>query len=304
MAEPDPATLQTALAQTERLGRLVTELLDLSRIDAGAHRLELSRVRRSSRSWPRWSAEAKVNAAGSGREVYFGRRSPAGAPSLGDRDRLKQVVLNLLDNAARHSPPGGTVRVIAPDRRRRLPLEVADEGPGIPPAEREQVFERFTRGERATGGGTGLGLAIARWVVHLHGGGTIAAVDPVGPSPGSLEARSVASGSPSPATGHTEKRPHDQPRQHVRTGRDRPSGERWTAATPPGQTGHPGQPGSPSRPASPGPVPADAPAGGRPAAPLATAARPSQSVPPRPPSLLAQRWPGPTGTAVRCSWAC
>ena len=57
-------------------------------------------------------------------------------------------------------------------------LEVADEGPGIPPEERDRVFERFTRGDRAAGGGTGLGLAIARWVVDLHGG-TIAVVEPV-----------------------------------------------------------------------------------------------------------------------------
>ena len=55
-------------------------------------------------------------------------------------------------------------------------FEVADEGPGIPPEQRDRVFERFTRGERAGGGGTGLGLAIARWVVQLHGG-TIAVVD-------------------------------------------------------------------------------------------------------------------------------
>ncbi len=63
-----------------------------------------------------------------------------------------------------------------------LVLDVSDEGPGIAAAERELVFERFTRGERATGGGTGLGLAIARWVVNLHGG-TIAVAD--SDSPGS-----------------------------------------------------------------------------------------------------------------------
>ena len=56
-------------------------------------------------------------------------------------------------------------------------LEVRDEGPGIAPEERDRVFHRFTRGERAVGGGTGLGLAIARWVVDLHGG-RIAVVDP------------------------------------------------------------------------------------------------------------------------------
>jgi signal transduction histidine kinase len=60
-------------------------------------------------------------------------------------------------------------------------IEVRDEGPGIPPADRARVFERFTRGERAGGGGTGLGLAIARWVVELHGG-SIAVVAPETPA--------------------------------------------------------------------------------------------------------------------------
>jgi signal transduction histidine kinase len=86
-------------------------------------------------------------------------------------------VVNLLDNAARHGPPGGHVRVRAFAHGEELMIEVRDEGPGIAEAERDRVFERFTRGERAGGGGTGLGLAIARWVVGLHGG-TIAVVEP------------------------------------------------------------------------------------------------------------------------------
>ena len=85
------------------------------------------------------------------------------------------MVANLVDNAAKHSPPGGVVRVgaaVRPDGGVRI--EVADEGPGIPEGERLRVFERFTRGGdgggQPTGGGTGLGLAIARWAVELHGG--------------------------------------------------------------------------------------------------------------------------------------
>jgi signal transduction histidine kinase len=170
VAEPDPTTLRTALAQTERLSRLVAELLDLSRIDAGAHRLELTRFT-GAVFLDEVVAEARVHAAGNGRDVRFeGSVHPDGMTVVGDRDRLKQVALNLLDNAARHSPAGGTVRIVAQSEVDTLLLEVSDEGPGIPIGERERVFERFTRGERATGGGTGLGLAIARWVVHLHGG--------------------------------------------------------------------------------------------------------------------------------------
>jgi len=94
----------------------------------------------------------------------------------GDRERLHQVFANLLDNAARHSPPGGTVTIRATEQGDRLLLAVTDEGEGIPRADRERVFERFTRGERAGDGGTGLGLAIARWVVQLHHG-TIAVAE-------------------------------------------------------------------------------------------------------------------------------
>ncbi|TVT35872.1 HAMP domain-containing histidine kinase [Amycolatopsis rhizosphaerae] len=182
VAEPDPATLQTALTQTERLGRLVTELLDLSRIDAGVLPLR--------RAWfplapllAEAVAEAEVASAVGGRAVTFDVSvTPSGAKVFADQERLHQVVVNLVDNAVRHGPAGGLVRVVAVARPSGLVLEVHDQGPGIAPADRERVFERFGRGRRAgaeggTDGGTGLGLAIARWVVDLHGG-TIAVVDP------------------------------------------------------------------------------------------------------------------------------
>jgi signal transduction histidine kinase len=170
VAEPDPQTLQTALAQTDRLSRLVTELLDLSRIDAGAHWLTLRRFPVQP-FLDEVLAEAKVHAAGGGRDVALAATvEPAHATLVGDRDRLKQVALNLLDNAVRHSPAGGAVAITARADDGALLLEVSDDGPGIPIGERERVFERFTRGERAIDGGTGLGLAIARWVVNLHGG--------------------------------------------------------------------------------------------------------------------------------------
>jgi signal transduction histidine kinase len=175
VAEAEPATMQTALTQTERLGRLVTELLDLSRLDAGVVPLIRTPI-----DVPAFLddvvREAQVNAAGAGREVHFEISAPA-VVVPGDRERLHQVIANLLDNAARHSPPGGTVLVRAERRDDHVLLAVADQGVGIPPAERTRVFERFTRGERPAGGGPGRGLAIARWVVQLHRG-TIAVVDP------------------------------------------------------------------------------------------------------------------------------
>jgi signal transduction histidine kinase len=177
VSTPDPTTMRTVLAQTERLSRLVTELLDLSRIDAGAHRLDLEPLRVSS-LLEEVVAEAKVVATTAGRDVTFACTvDPPDASAVGDRERLKQVLVNLLDNAARHSPQGGEVAVVARADASGLVLEVRDDGPGLPAEQREEVFQRFTRGERATDGGTGLGLAIARWVVDLHGG-TVAFVDP------------------------------------------------------------------------------------------------------------------------------
>jgi signal transduction histidine kinase len=176
VAGADPVTLRTALAQTERLGRLVGELLDLSRIDAGAHRLDESTFDLAT-FVDEVVAESRVVAEAAGRAVRFvATITPGGASAKADRDRLKQVVLNLLDNAGRHSPAGTEVLLGARSDASGLTLEVRDFGAGIAPGDRDRVFERFTRGERATGGGTGLGLAIARWVVNLHGG-AIAVVD-------------------------------------------------------------------------------------------------------------------------------
>jgi signal transduction histidine kinase len=91
----------------------------------------------------------------------------------GDPERVHQVVANLLDNALRYSPPGGTVEVRARRTRSAVTIEVNDQGPGISEDESARVFERFYRADVARSsqdGGAGLGLAIARWIVDLHGG--------------------------------------------------------------------------------------------------------------------------------------
>jgi signal transduction histidine kinase len=101
---------------------------------------------------------------------------PSDLAAVADPARLRQVVVNLVDNAVRHSPAGGRVSVQASaGELGGLRLDVCDEGPGIPPAEHELVFQRFSRGATSDGG-TGLGLAIARWAVELHGG-TVEVVD-------------------------------------------------------------------------------------------------------------------------------
>jgi signal transduction histidine kinase len=167
---PDPAALRTALAQTERLGRLVTQLLDLSKLESGG--LELKPVSFDMRGLLEQAA----------RECVLGDRpvrlkvcvEPGDLRTTGDPERLHQVVANLLDNAVRHSPPEGRVWLSAHAANAgRTTILVSDEGPGIVPADAERVFERFHRTDAARAtrdGGTGLGLAIARWIVDAHGG--------------------------------------------------------------------------------------------------------------------------------------
>jgi signal transduction histidine kinase len=176
VSEADPATMDTALKQTERLGRLVAHLLDLSRLDNGVVPLRSRRFE----VWPFLAGVLKeanmTKGEGHARtDVHLHLEvNPPELVAYADTERLHQVAANLIDNAVKHSPPHGRVTVRARPGRAplSLELEVLDEGPGIPEADRDRVFERFGRSASAKGGdgGTGLGLAIARWAVDLHGG--------------------------------------------------------------------------------------------------------------------------------------
>lgn len=167
--QPDADTLRTALAQTERLGQLVGQLLDLSRLESGAAQVEPEPVPLRD-----FVEQAVREAELAGRDVLLsGDVTPADLAVDADPARLHQVLANLLDNASRHSPPGGRVTVTARPHADGVRLAVTDQGPGIPIQQRDRVFERFSRldgGRAARDGGGGLGLAIAREVVELHGG--------------------------------------------------------------------------------------------------------------------------------------
>jgi len=167
---PDPATLRVALAQTERLGRLVAQLLDLSRMESGA--LPLRPVRFPVRPLLEQALrECELSEPGALRLKVCVQ--PGDLAVRADPERVHQVVANLLDNAVRHSPPDGRVWVSAHEADGMTTIAVADEGPGIPAHEAARVFERFYRTDEARSGragGTGLGLAIARWIVDAHGG--------------------------------------------------------------------------------------------------------------------------------------
>jgi signal transduction histidine kinase len=185
---PDPALLASMLDQTERLGRLVAQLLDLSRLESGGvplHRepLEVAPLLDAV------AAEARLHSPARRVEVEV---VPADLRVEADPDRIHQVLANLVANALRHGPPDRPVTLAAAAATAvasvagatagaaggHVVLTVTDEGPGIPEAEAERVFERFYRadaarpGPAADGGavGAGLGLSIARWIVDLHGG--------------------------------------------------------------------------------------------------------------------------------------
>jgi signal transduction histidine kinase len=165
----DPEVLRTMLRQVERLGTLVSQLLDLSRLESGAVPLQ----RRPFALLPLLedaAGETRLHSTGVDVAVTV---EPPGATADGDPQRVHQVVANLLDNAVRHSPPGGTVELRASRDKAGVRIEVSDEGPGIDEEERSKVFERFYRADSARStndGGAGLGLAIAQWIVDLHGG--------------------------------------------------------------------------------------------------------------------------------------
>jgi signal transduction histidine kinase len=167
--EPDPETFATMLSQVERLGRLVQQLLDLSRLESGTLALDL----RQFEIQPMLDLALRESRLHAGDIALDIKIEPRPFSLEADDERLHQVVANLVENAVRHSPRNGRVLVKAIATADGARLEVIDEGPGIPEAEAGRVFERFYRADSARSsrdGGAGLGLAIARWIVELHGG--------------------------------------------------------------------------------------------------------------------------------------
>ncbi len=169
--QPDPETVQVMLAQADRLGRLVDQLLDLSRLESGDVPLD-----RQPLALEPLVAEvvSEIQVAGSGRGVQVGCVVPPDLPPVwADRERIHQVLFNLLDNAVRFTPAGGRVKVSASRHNGVCEVSVEDTGPGIEPEHLPRLFERFYRADPARSskqGGTGIGLAIARSVVEAHGG--------------------------------------------------------------------------------------------------------------------------------------
>jgi signal transduction histidine kinase len=163
--------------EIQHLSRLIDDLFELSHIESGTLELTMGRVdvrRLASEALAAYEAQAHE------RGVLLECRVPEATPPVqADAVRLHRVLRNLVDNALRHTPPGGFVEVDAHVDDGAVVLGVSDTGPGIDPAERDRIFERFYRGERSRSRGeappdravgAGLGLAIARGLVEAHHG--------------------------------------------------------------------------------------------------------------------------------------
>ena len=162
-------TAASALRSSRRMRRLVADLLLLARADAGRvapHQpvdLSRGRDRRGGRAGAASPATTRSRS-----------RRPPGAHVDGARDELHRLVLNLMENALRHTDPGTAVEATVERHNGEVVLAVEDDGPGIPVELREKVFERFYRGTGDRSGSSGLGLSIVRAVAESHSG-TVAA---------------------------------------------------------------------------------------------------------------------------------
>jgi two-component system OmpR family sensor kinase len=164
----DREIVDSALRSSRRMGRLIGDLLLLARADAGRldkHRAcDLAEI----------AGDAAAEAAPLMGDRTFAVENDRPLPIEGSPDELHRMVLNLLDNAARHTPPGARIELTLCREGDAAVVEVADDGPGIPAALQAQVFDRFVRGEGPSDtqrtAGTGLGLAIVSAVAESHGG--------------------------------------------------------------------------------------------------------------------------------------
>ncbi|MBI2166023.1 MAG: HAMP domain-containing histidine kinase [Chloroflexi bacterium] len=166
--EDHQQTLQHVRREVERLGRLVNDLLTLARADAGQAQMQSGLVELDA-----LLVEAHRQALSMSKGVGVRLADLEPAVVQGDEDRLKQLLLILVDNALRYTPEGGVVTLGLKREPPWVTAYVEDTGIGIEPEDLPRIFDRFWRADRARSrdsGGTGLGLSIAKWIVEQHGG--------------------------------------------------------------------------------------------------------------------------------------
>jgi len=204
----DAQTDRVLTEATDRLSRLSEDIDEVSRAQEGRISLERDLVLVGDLIW----------SAGQSQREAFTRKGvnlvadTEGAPGVRlevDRQRMGQVLDNLLRNALRHTPAGGTVRLFARQSSNEVEIVVADTGEGLQPGQLPHVFERFYRGDTARDrdrGGSGVGLTVSRAIVDAHGGGLTAASD--GPGKGATFTIALPSAPQSPLTSSVST-PHD-----------------------------------------------------------------------------------------------
>jgi PAS domain S-box-containing protein len=158
-------SMRLVAAQIDRMTRLVEDLLDVSRLQTG--RLSLQLVEFDLCDRIRGEVE-RVQALSPNHQIVV--ELPERIEVVADRDRIDQVVINLLTNAVRYSPGGGPIQVSARTALDAIEVAVSDRGVGIPTEKQTQIFERFGRAHGARYGGLGLGLTIAQGIIEQHGG--------------------------------------------------------------------------------------------------------------------------------------
>lgn len=180
---PEPRELNEVHEEVLRLIRLTEDLRLLSLADAGQLRLEKTQVDVADLIE---TIIRRMTPAAQAQEIILeGDIQGISTTITGDSDKLKQALINLVDNSLRHTPAGGRVILRARQAKNSLTIAVLDNGPGIPPSDQPYVFERFWRGDHSrsrAAGGSGLGLAIVKQIVHLHGGTITLDTPPTGGS--------------------------------------------------------------------------------------------------------------------------
>lgn len=164
------SALVTIQEEVQRLSKLTTTLLLLARADT--HELPLV-IESVQLTLLLHSVADQFRSLADDKRISLERAIAADLIVRGDEDRLIQVIFNLLDNALKYTPEGGTVRIMAEHSQHSVEIRVQDSGPGIPAGEQAHIFDRFYRVDQARNrrdGGFGLGLAIAKQIIELHGG--------------------------------------------------------------------------------------------------------------------------------------
>ncbi|MEW6211387.1 MAG: heavy metal sensor histidine kinase [Acidobacteriota bacterium] len=170
LPEDKRETIASALEEVERLTRIVESLLALSRLDAGEARMERARIDLAELAA---TTTEQMRLLAEDKRIALRCETDSRVEVEGDRARLKQVIVNLLDNAIKYTPEGGAIRVLVCSTDGRAVIEVEDNGAGIPADALAHVFERFYRVDKARSrqmGGAGLGLSIVKSICAAHGG--------------------------------------------------------------------------------------------------------------------------------------